>query len=393
MGLQPIFDPEVWRRVPFEFWAAVFFVFGTMVGSFLNVVIHRMPLGQSIVSPPSHCPHCKYSIPWYLNIPLFTWLYLGGRCKNCGAPISARYFFVELLTGVLFAACWIAVGAQSAAVALIYCALLAGLVAATFIDFEHMIIPDEITIGGMVAGFFCSFFVPQMHGESTATAGMLKSVLGMIAGGGFFYLIVRLGKLAFGRQRIALADPAKSGDARIVFSESALHLPEHDIPYEDIFYRRSDTVVLHAKSVELIDRCYKDVSVRLALLAKTLRIGDEEINPEEIVHMEIVADQITLPREAMGFGDVKFMGAIGAFLGWPAVFFSLFVSSFVGAFVGLTLIALGMKDRQSRIPYGPYLALAAAIWIFLPPSLKERWLWNLRMIGHVFFGLPAPETM
>src|SRR5512140_2824739 len=109
-----MFDPERWAAVPFGFWAVVFFVFGSMVGSFLNVCIHRMPLGLSVVSPPSHCPHCKYSIPAYLNIPLFTWLYLKGRCRNCGAPISPRYFLVELLTGLAFLFAWLGYGPQSA---------------------------------------------------------------------------------------------------------------------------------------------------------------------------------------------------------------------------------------------------------------------------------------
>ena len=89
-----------WSLLPFHFWSLVFFSFGCIAGSFLNVCIHRMPLGQSIVSPPSHCPHCKYSIPWYLNIPLVTWLSLQGKCRNCGAPISVRYFLVELLTAL-----------------------------------------------------------------------------------------------------------------------------------------------------------------------------------------------------------------------------------------------------------------------------------------------------
>src|ERR1035441_10123314 len=84
------FDSHTWAAVPFHFWSLVFFVFGSIVGSFLNVCIHRMPLGQSIVSPPSHCPHCQYSIPWYLNVPLVTWLYLRGKCRNCGASISTR---------------------------------------------------------------------------------------------------------------------------------------------------------------------------------------------------------------------------------------------------------------------------------------------------------------
>ena len=86
-------DPKTWEALPFHFWTVTAFVFGSIVGSFLNVCIHRMPIGESIVSPPSHCPHCRYSIPWYLNIPLFTWLWLGGRCANCKAPISPRYFF------------------------------------------------------------------------------------------------------------------------------------------------------------------------------------------------------------------------------------------------------------------------------------------------------------
>ena len=111
--LRAIFNPDLWARVPFEFWALAFFVFGCCVGSFLNVCIHRMPLGLSIVSPPSHCPHCKYSIPWYFNLPLVTWLWLGGKCKNCGAPISPRYFLVELLTGVMFLSCWIAAGRRT----------------------------------------------------------------------------------------------------------------------------------------------------------------------------------------------------------------------------------------------------------------------------------------
>src|SRR5882762_4928439 len=170
---EAVFNPEVWARVPFHFWSLVFFVFGCIVGSFLNVCIYRMPLGLSVVTPPSHCPHCKYSIPWYLNMPLVTWLVLRGRCKNCDAPISLRYFLVELLTGVMFFEAWIAFGRQSPALALVYCLFLAGLIAATFIDFEHFIIPDEITIGGMVVGVICSLLVPGLHWEHSLL-GALK---------------------------------------------------------------------------------------------------------------------------------------------------------------------------------------------------------------------------
>ena len=111
MGIDANFEfRQHWAAVPFHFWSLCFFVLGCIVGSFLNVCIYRLPLGMSIVTPPSHCPHCKYSIPWYLNIPLVTWLALRGRCKNCGAPISPRYFIVELLTGLAFLGCWLKFG-------------------------------------------------------------------------------------------------------------------------------------------------------------------------------------------------------------------------------------------------------------------------------------------
>src|ERR1041385_8913652 len=130
--------------VPFHFWPLAFFALGQIVRSFLNVCIHRMPPGQSIVHPPSHCPHCQYSIPWYLNIPLLTWLYLRGKCANCKARISIRYFLVELLTGLLFLGVWLLYGRQSLGLVIAYAILLSGLIVATFIDFEHFIIPDEI---------------------------------------------------------------------------------------------------------------------------------------------------------------------------------------------------------------------------------------------------------
>jgi len=356
-ALRAIFDPDLWARVPFEFWALVFFVFGCMVGSFLNVCIHRMPLGMSIVSPPSHCPHCKYSIPWFLNIPLVTWLSLRGKCKNCGAPISVRYFLVELLAGLSFLACWLQFGRTSVWLALVYAVFLAGLIAATFIDFEHFIIPDEITIGGIIAGFIASFFLPVLHGETSLTGGMMQSLIGMGIGAGLIYGILRMGKLLFGRQRLSL--PA---EAKIVFSETCVHLPDRDIPYEEIFYRSSDVIALEARRVELVDRCYKDVLVRLT--PKSLQIGDERLNPEEVPHLEAVSAEIVLPREAMGLGDVKFMASIGAFLGWQAVIFSLMVSSIIGSCVGVALIVLRRREWSSRLPYGPYIALAAVIWLF-----------------------------
>lgn len=357
MVIDAIFNPENWAAVPSGFWAAVFFVFGCIVGSFLNVVIHRLPLGESVVSPPSHCPHCKYSIPWWLNVPLVTWLWLRGKCANCRAPISPRYFLVELLTGLAFLACWLGHGAHSPPLALAYALLLAGFIAAAFIDLEHMIIPDELTLGGTGAGILCSFFIPALHDATTLTASLLHSILGAAVGGGIIYTVLRVGKLCFGRQKITLR-----GATRIVFGETGVVLPDQEIPYEDLFYRKSDTIELHATTVELIDRCYRDVPVKLS--PARLRVGDDQFNPEQVHHLEAMTRELSLPREAMGFGDVKFMAAIGAFLGWQSVLFALMASSIIGAAVGLTLIGCGKKEWSSRLPYGPYIALGAVIWMF-----------------------------
>jgi leader peptidase (prepilin peptidase)/N-methyltransferase len=357
MGLDAVFDSSNWARVPFHFWSLAVFWFGCMVGSFLNVCIHRMPLGLSVVNPPSHCPHCKYSIPWYLNVPLLTWLMLRGKCKNCGAPISVRYFLVELLTGLLFLAAWVGYGRQSVWVALVYCLFLAGLIAATFIDFEHFIIPDEITIGGTVVGFLLSFALPQLHGAESIVGSLKASLIGLCVGGGVIYTVLRGGKLLFGRQKVEL--PA---DTRIVFGESAVVLPDKEIPYGELFYRKSDVIVIKACTVEMVDRGYRDVEVRLS--PELLCVGADEFDPEQVKYLEAVSAQITLPREAMGFGDVKFMAAIGAFLGWQATLFSLTVSSMIGAAVGVLLIITGKQQWSSRLPYGPYIALAALIWMF-----------------------------
>jgi leader peptidase (prepilin peptidase) / N-methyltransferase len=363
MGVNAIFNAHTWSAVPFGLWAVCFFVLGCIVGSFLNVCIHRMPLGLSIITPPSHCPHCKYSIPWYLNIPLLTWLTLHGRCKNCGAPISARYFIVELITGLAFLGSWLRFGSPAhplptILLALVYAIFIAGLIVATFIDFEHLIIPDEITFGGIATGLILSFLLPQLQDAPSRGTSLFHSIIGAFVGAGIVYGIVRLGKLLFGRQRLKL-----SGQTKIIFSEIALHLPDREIPYDEVFYRKSDAIVLQAQTVELIDRGFKDVTVRLSPSA--LQIGDEKMDPNAVPFMECVSAEVVLPREAMGLGDVKFMGAIGTFIGWQGVIFSIMVSVWIGAAVGIILILSRRREWSSRMPYGPYLALATIIWLFL----------------------------
>ena len=263
---------------------------------------------------------------------------------------------VWALIGAGFLTCWVAVGV-SPALAVVYGVLIAGLILATFIDFRHFIIPDEISIGGILLGLLCSALLPSLHAQKLLVLSLAQSVLGIGVGAGVMYFMLQTGKLMFGRERIALA-----GDTKIVFTDTALLLPDKEIPYDELFYRKSDAVTLQAREVEVAGRSYQDVPI--CLTPTSLQIGEDLFAPEEISRVEAVSSEIILPREAMGFGDLKLMAAIGAFLGWQAVLFSLLVSSLIGSVVGVGLIAARRREWSARLPYGPYIALAATIWIF-----------------------------
>jgi leader peptidase (prepilin peptidase)/N-methyltransferase len=316
-----------------------------------------MPRDESVFSPPSHCPRCGLQIPWYRNLPIVTWLWQRGKCAECRAPISARYLVVELLTCIAFTACWLVFGRTEPAVAFTACVFLAILIGSTFIDFDHFIIPDQFTLGGTLLGFVLCAVAPGLQHTTSPVVAMKRSGMGIVVGAALVYAVVRLGKLLFGRERLKLPP-----DARITFLEDRVAFPDGELPYEEIFYRKSDTLVMEARTVELPDRCYANVPVRLS--SELLLIGEEELTPADVTHMEVVTGEIVRPREAMGLGDVKFMACIGAWLGWQSTVFSLGVSSMLGAIVGVGLIAMGKREWSSRLPYGPYIAVAAVIWLF-----------------------------
>jgi len=172
------------------------FVFGMVVGSFLNVCICRMPKNESIVSPPSHCPHCSYQIRWYDNIPLVSYLLLRGKCRGCGAHISLQYPLVELINGVLTLLLFLRFGPTLAFAALfLFCSAL---VVITFIDIEHQIIPDEISLPGIAVGFVLSFF---LKGHT-----WLNSLLGILLGGGSLLLVAYTYQLLTGKEGMGGGD-------------------------------------------------------------------------------------------------------------------------------------------------------------------------------------------
>jgi len=163
------------------------FIFGSIVGSFLNVCIYRMPQGESIVWPRSHCPHCKKKIPGYDNIPFLSHLLLKGRCRFCKQKISLRYLLVELLTALAFLFTYRYFGLSYDF--FFYALFISGLIIATFVDIKHRIIPDEISVGGLIIGFILSSVKGVSLKPFSVNFGpALNSLLGIIIGGGIIYL-------------------------------------------------------------------------------------------------------------------------------------------------------------------------------------------------------------
>jgi leader peptidase (prepilin peptidase) / N-methyltransferase len=225
---------------------------GLVVGSFLNVCIHRLPLRESLLWPSSRCPHCRAPLRAYDNIPVVSYLILRGRCRTCRAPISLQYPVVELITGLVFLAAYLLFEPPLLYQRLIFaCAMIVLFV----IDLEHRILPDVITLPGIVLGVLFSVFMPP---------GWIDSLAGLIIGGGSLWL---MGELYF-------------------------------------------------------------------------RFRHEE---------------------GMGFGDVKMLAMIGAFLGWKLMLLTLVLSSFIGSLVGLAMIASKRGDMKYALPFGTFLAVGAIV--------------------------------
>jgi len=269
------------------FFPVVVSLFGACIGSFLNVVISRVPAGESIVTPGSHC-NCGQPIAWYDNIPVLSWFMLRGRARCCGQPYSVRYAMVELLTAALFLACWLLFAPAKAVVGMVFLSIL---VAATLIDFDHMIIPDVFTLGGGVLGLLLSLLVPALHGQHSD-----------------LYVLDSLRSVTIGLQGLFV------GSGLVLW---------------------------------------------IALVAEAL-----------------------LRKEAMGFGDVKFAGAIGAFCGWQGAVFALFGGAIIGTvWIALAFLWRKISGQPARtapptetpdgeptalgfgvhVPFGPMLAIAAAL--------------------------------
>ena len=184
--------------------AVFLFILGSVVGSFLNVCIYRMPREKSIVTPRSFCPHCRKKIFWYDNIPFASYVLLRGRCRFCHKKISVRYLVVEALTASLFVFLYQRLGMGP--LFWIYITFFSALLVASFIDLEHQLIPDAISLGGLGIGILLSLIFPTLHLASDRWASLLSSLAGALVGGASIYLIGLLGNFLFKKESMGGGD-------------------------------------------------------------------------------------------------------------------------------------------------------------------------------------------
>jgi leader peptidase (prepilin peptidase)/N-methyltransferase len=214
------------------------FAVGACVASFLNVVVWRVPRGESIVRPPSHCPKCISPIKWWQNIPIVSWLCLRGRCANCGNAISPRYIFVEALGGALFLAAFLHFAGYFAAhphwcvwfELLVWWIWISLMITGSFIDFDHRLLPDFVTVGGMVLGVVRGAFFTlagflerqELAFSLSAFAPLWWSLGGLVFGFGLLWLVRFAGSKAFKREAMGLGDVFLMGAVGAIYGPAAV---------------------------------------------------------------------------------------------------------------------------------------------------------------------------
>ena len=358
-------------------WPVLAFVFGACIGSFLNVVIYRVPLGLKVSDPKrSFCPHCQKEIPWFRNIPLLTWLLQRGKCAECGAPISFRYFFVEALTAGLFAAAWMLLPHPFPA-ALFVMALCVLLVVISFIDGEHMFIPMKFVAAGLAIGLIGGVVAPALVfmgdpvPEVPSWSGGGQALFGMLVGWIGLSVVVLAGKLFFGERRMKFPEQAEGWRLREPENskeELRFVVGDEEIDWSEVFYRKNDRIEIDGHGIFLDG---KETSAKqVVILADRIVLDDKEHRIEKIQSLEGKADLVVIPREAMGGGDPPLLGMIGAFVGWQGVLFSLFFSSIYALVAAL----LGRVGFGRPLPFGPFLALGGLTWILGGWKLWEMYL-------------------
>lgn len=358
--------------------AVFLFAFGCCTGSFLNVVIYRLPKGRSIVSPASACPNCGVHIAWYDNIPLLSWLILGARCRHCKARISARYIIVELLTGLVFLGLYLAyfqMGIREGMpgltdggwlVYLSHLALLAGLLSASAIDLELWVIPLQIcwfaTAVGLIAAASGPLFIPAQTIRLYGLLPVASPTTGAMAAGGAIGLVIGLiclekGWISRSYQQTP-DDPAQPRHRHEVIKELAFLAPIVTCGLIALALTRTSPIGRHWHRL-----------MALPPLAGLLGSGWGYLVGCGLVWATRIAGTLAFGKEAMGLGDVHLMGAVGAVLGPIQVILGFFIAPFLGLAWAATQM---LYKKIHEIPYGPFLSIATALVMLFYDGLMDR---------------------
>jgi len=370
-------------------WFTFVFALGCCIGSFLNVVIYRLPREKSLVHPGSACPACGAPIRFYDNIPLLSWLMLGGRCRQCKAPVSARYFVIEFITGVVFLGLFIVYFRSTMLsqmppflqggwiIFLLHIMLLSAFIAASAIDLELWIIP--LSICWFVTGAaFIGNAVAQTVFASVRTASSLLPVAGFSTGalalGGVLGLVVSLMLLATGliKRSYEQADLAETHTANEVPVDDDTYNHRKEVAYEVVFLV---PVVLGAVAaytlaarVSSIHEAWQTLSAR-PLVSGLLGSVWGYLVGCAIVWGTRILGTFAFGKEAMGLGDVHLMGAAGAVIGAGMVTVAFFIAPFFG--LGWALFQLFFKKTR-QIPYGPFLSLGTLMVMIFHDWIMNR---------------------
>jgi leader peptidase (prepilin peptidase)/N-methyltransferase len=351
-------------------------LFGAAAGSFLNVCVYRLPReGLSVVRPRrSFCPACGSEIRWTDNIPILSWLMLGGRCRSCRAPISARYLLVEALTALLFVviAGRFLLGADPSWGAFAVIILLASaLVVASFVDLELRVIPDEITLRGIMLAPFLAILVPELHaadrwiawllhGAAARAAPIAAALPGALREGPLLWGAV----LAGGAASFALGLHGYAAYWRIAHPREPRGL-RHGL--------LGGVLAGAAGGAAVAGLLRPGILLSPAMFSFWAAMAGMLVGSSVILLVGILGTKV-FRRPAMGFGDVKLMGLLGAFTGWVGALEAVFIACLLGSAAGIVIL---LRTRSRYLPFGPFLAAGALVVILWPEALAAALRWYM----------------
>lgn len=352
-----------------------FAMFGACIGSFLNVVIYRMPRGLSVNEPSrSFCPDCRKEIPWYLNIPIVSWLLLRGRSACCHKPISIRYWLVEVATALLFAAIAWRFAADPLPTQVLLCVWVAIMLAVLCIDQEQMVVLPVLTNSAAAVGALAVLFAPwQIEPQSLqATEGLMWSIIGAISGYLLLKITALLGRLCFGGSRQQYEEP-RAWKLRQEGDDIALRIGNELYLWSELFMEAANRVQLQEATV---NTSAKTAPGNITFTVDTATQADGTVlSLEDHEELSGTCKGLLTRKEAMGSGDALIALAIGATCGWQGVLFALVA----GSFIGLLFAAIARVRRGQPMPFGPSFILGALVYLFFGNSLI---IWYFSNLAH-----------